>query len=149
MATEQALQEGIQASIRNIARFSSADVQINNDTFLDGPIANSPFVNILNADTFNIRMDTITPTGTYEFPVILYREWTDWQTTYDDFRADRQAIVDEFNTVGTARSCGGLDGVTINDIRSEGPITAVAYDETAPALPVYIMQSLIFSVELF
>lgn len=149
MTTEKQLQEGIQASIRNIARFSSADVQINNDTFLDLPIVNSPYINIINADNFTARLDTVTPTGTYEIAVILYREWTNWEDAYNNFRDDRQAIIDEFSAEGTARSCGGLEGVTVSAISAEGPITAVSYDDSSPALPVYLMQSFIFSVELF
>jgi hypothetical protein len=149
MTTEAQLQAGIKASLQAITRFNVSSVTINSDVYLDGPIGRSPFFNILIADNFTIRQDTMTPTGTYQIPVIMYREFVDWEPTQNEFQADRQAIIDEFNEVGTARSCGGLDGVTINAIRTEGPVTGVAYDETSPALPVYLMQSLIFEVELF
>jgi len=149
VTSEAQLQAGIKATLQGITRFNSSSVTINNDVYLDGPIANSPFFNILIADSFTSRQDTMTPTGTYQIPVIMYREFADWEETQNQFQADRQAILDEFNEVGAARSCGGLEGVTVNVIRAEGPVTGVAYDETTPAMPVYLMQSLIFEVELF
>ena len=149
MTTEKAIQEGIQGVVRGISAFEVESVQINNDIFLDGPLTASPFINILDADNFSIRQDTVTPTGFYETPAIFYVEWTDWQTAQDGLRDHRQSIIDKFSEVGTARSAGGIDGVNIEEIRADGPVTAVTYSGEELALPVYLMQSLIFVVQIY
>lgn len=150
MATEKQIQEGIQDSIQAIARFDADSVQINKDIFLDGPLDLSPFFNIIPSDEFTIRQDTITETGRYDVTGILYVAWDDWETAQTNFRDARQDIIDKFGEVGTARSAGGIDGVNIVEIRSEGPITGVSYaDDPNQTFPVYLMQALVFVVEIY
>ena len=149
MATEKAIQEGIQTVIRGIAAFDDESVQINRDVFLDGSLDYSPFFNIITADEFGIRQDTVTETGFYEVGAILYVEWEDWETSYNDMRDRRQDIIDTFGAVGTARSAGGIDGVDIPEIRSGGPIVPVTYDDDPDAFPVLLMQLLIFRVDIY
>ena len=149
MTTEKAVQEGIQTVVAALSEFLSGDVTINDDAYLDSPLVASPFLNILNADSFTSRNDTQTATGVYDIPVILYQDFVDWKTSLNAFRDTRQAIITTFTAVGTARSAGGLDGVDINEIRGDGPITGVSYDDEGRTLPVYLMQSIIFHVELY
>ena len=68
------------------------------------------------------------------------------------FRDTRQAILDKFNESGTARSCGGLEGTTVNEIRSETPITYMYSPGVDPefepdALPIFAAQAMVFEVE--
>jgi len=150
MATELQIQNGMKASILGITKyFDAGTAVINEDTFLDESIYRMPAVNILNSDEFISRQDTTTATGSYSTIVLLYIEFTDWKTSQNQFRDVRQAIIDEFNTVGTARSAGGLDGVTINQISSGGPIIGISWNDNDQTLPVYLMQPLVFEVELF
>ena len=116
--SETAIQSGLQTAFRAMARFSSADVVINDWRILDGNIAGSPYILIENADTMNSRQDAPTPVTTWDIPVTIYRQFADWNTTMGSLRDDRQAVVDNINS-SDVRSAGGLQ-VSINAVRSEG-----------------------------
>jgi len=149
MATEKQLQQGIRNTVRGISGFEDSSVQINRDVFLDWSTDYSPFFNILDADTFNYQQGATAVYGSIEIPAILYVVWENWEDAQNDFRDRRQDIVDAHNATGTARSAGGLDGVNITEIRSDGPMIPVTYDDDPDAFPIFLMQALVFHVELF
>ena len=150
--SEQAVHEGIQAVIRQIAAFAAADVVINDWSVLDQSSQAAPYVIISNADDFRSRQDATSPQTTWQVPVAIYERWTDWPTTLANLRARRQAIIDEFNVVSDNRAANGLPAVTIDEIRNDGPITPyygpyIRAEEVPDALPQFLMQTLILSVE--
>ena len=116
--SETAIQSGLQAAFQAMARFSSADVVVNDWRILDGDITASPYLLIENADTMTSQQDTKTPVTIWDIPVTIYRQFADWKATMGDLRDDRQAVVDEINS-SNVRSAGGLQ-VSINAVRSEG-----------------------------
>lgn len=150
--SEVLIQQGIQTQIRAMAEFADADVVINNWGILDQSVENAPYVIISNSDTFRSKQDVKTAETTWEIPVTLFEAFTDWETTENNFRTRRQAIIENFNAVGDARSADGLDAVTVDEIRSEGPITPyygvyLTDEQMAEATPQFLYQTLIFSTE--
>lgn len=153
-AGEAAIQTGIQAQIQALVEFADADVVINDWGVLDGSTENAPYVIISNADTFNSKQDTTSAETSWEIPVSLFEKFDSWPLTENALRDRRQALIDKFNAIGNARSAGGLMSVSINGIRNEGPITPyygiyLTDAQMAETLPVFLFQTLIFSVEEF
>lgn len=150
MATEKQLQEGIQDSVQAIATFANSNVTINEWDLLDQPIANAPYFIIGNADEWLSEQDTVTVAGGWEIPATLVVAFDDWKESLDAFRDARQAIIDKFGEVGTARSAGGYEGVNIRRLRPAGPISYITADpDDNTALPVFITQIFVFEIELF
>ncbi len=152
--SELAVQQGLQTIIRNLAEFADTDVVINDWTILDGGVAGAPYIIIFTADTFRARQDTETRQTWWNVPVRMVEAFTDWTTTLNNFRARRQAILDAMNATGTARAAGQSTAVTIDEIRSEGPITPyydpyLAAEQLPEATPIYLYQDLIFVTEEF
>ena len=148
---EKLLQEGIQTTVRAItSTFGYDQVTINDLAMLDEPILNAPYFIILNGDDFLGLQDTITVNGTLNIPAMIVVAFDDWETSLNAFRDARQAVINKFNEVGTARSAGGYEGVDIRRIRPGGPVDYITAEQDNPqALPVFITQQLIFEVELF
>lgn len=152
--SELAIQEGIQDILQAMSEFADADVVINDWGLLDQSNSNAPYVIISNADDFVSRQDVKTPETTWQIPVTLCEAFSDWPTTLNNLRARRQAIIDEFNTVGDNRSANGLAAVTIDEIRNDGPIQPyygpyVPAEAQAEVLPQFLNQTLILTVQEF
>lgn len=152
--SEQAIQEGIQAVLQAMTEFADADVVINEWGVLDQPNSNAPYVIISNADDFVSRQDTTEAETTWQEVVALYERFTDWPTTLGNLRTRRQAIIDKFNEVSSNRAAGQAAGVTMDEIRNDGPIEPfygpyIAAEAIAEALPQFLMQTLIMTVTEF
>jgi len=151
--SEATIQSGLQTIIQGMAAFANADVVVNDWGILDGAVSAAPFVIISNADNFVGRRDTTTPNTVWEVAVTLYEAFTEWATTLDNFRTRRQAIIDELDS-GDNRSANGLEGVTIDEIRNEGPIEPyygpyITADEIPEAIPQFLTQTWILTCEEF
>lgn len=156
MATEKQLQEGIQAVIQALDIFDDRDVTVNDWDVLDRPGVEAPYVVIINLDEFESRMDSTDTQDnqTIKAWLLVWMGGRSWKETYDELRDTRQAILDGFNTVGTARSAGGLEGVNVRRIRSLSEIgfiynQGVDPEEQPDAIPEYIAQMIGFDVEQF
>lgn len=151
-ATEKQIQEAIQTILLTITgTFSAGDVVINDPRVLDGETANAPYAIIQNSSTFPSMQQTVTPTGIYNIPVTLAVRFDDWATGANAFRDARQAIFDKFNEVDSAnRMLGGAIGsLTLNTIRPDGEIGKITADNTIGGLPIFLVQDLIFEVEIW
>jgi len=155
VTTELQLQTGIRTTLLSIPEyFDAKTVTINSSVYLDGSISNMPGVNLITADEFTSRQDTMTATGTWQIIGLLFIGFEDWEESYNLFRDVRQAIIDKFNEVGVARSPADVDanrpGVTLDEIRSGSPIEPILYDPNdAQGVPIYLTQVILFDVELF
>ena len=152
--SELILQQAIQAKIQAMSEFADADVRINDWSALGESNENAPYVIIETADSFSSRQDSLTPNNKWDEKVTLVEKFVDWPTTLNNLQTRRQALIDQFNTVGSARSANGQPGVTADEIRSDGPITPVypAYltdEQIAEALPIFLEQRMIFAFEEF
>ena len=151
MTTELDLQLKIQGVIQGLSIFADADIVINDWTIFDRPNIEAPYVLITTSDDFESKQDTMTPQTRWAIPIVLVERFEDWKTTYDNFQARRQAIIDVFNGVGDERSGSG---VNIGVVLADAPITDF-YDKAidpqlfAEALPAFIMQRLILETNLF
>jgi hypothetical protein len=154
--TEAQIQAAVQATIQGISAYTTADVRINDWSFLDGPKLFAPYVIIVPADNFRATQDTVSPNTTREVPLWLIESFTDWKESYDNFVIRRQALIDEFNEVGTNRSpaAGGNVLVSADAIRNDGPVVEW-YDKLIPpelqaeAMPDYVVQRIIMEVRVF
>jgi hypothetical protein len=155
-ATELQLQQGLQAVVQGLDEFDDRDVVINDWAVLDRPVSEAPFLVFINADEFDSRQVTMTATTGYTVKawLIVYLGGREWEDAYNEFRDVRQAIIDKFNAVGTARTAGGIDGVNvprIYNLSEIGFIYAQGQDPelTPDALPEYLAQMIAFEVEQF
>ncbi len=150
MTTELQLQTGIRETLLEIDEyFDKETVRINDSTYLDQSIHNMPGFEIITADDFTSRQDAPTATGQWLIIGMLYIGFKNWDSSYNEFRDVRQAIIDKFNEVGTSRSAA-LNGTTINEIRNGSPIEPLVYDpQDTQGTPVYLRQVILFDVELF
>jgi hypothetical protein len=149
--SEADIQAGIQTGIQTLAAFQSASVVINDWRVLDGPNSLAPFVIITTSDNFSSRQDVKSPVNKWDIPATLIERFSDWPTTLGNLQTRRQAIIDQLNTANW-RSAGGLEAVTIDEIRSGGPVLPyydkyLSAEERANALPQYLMQELILATE--
>lgn len=151
---ETTVQANIQIIIQGMSEFDDADVTINDWSLLDQSNSRAPYVIITNASNIDSRQDTSDEQVTYGLPLFLIERFVDWETSLNNFRARRQALFNKFTAAGTARSAGGLEGFTINRVRTEGPITEY-YDRNIPAeliatsLPAFLMQEIVLECEEF
>lgn len=153
MSTEQLIQEGIQDLIQAMAVFANADVVINEWGILDQSTASAPYVIIGNSHDFSSRRDITTANTKWQIQLMLVEAFSDWPETYNNFRNRRQALIDEFNTTDN-RSANGIESVTIDEIRPDGPIEGwfppyLSTEELAQAVPTYIFQRMIVDTEDF
>jgi hypothetical protein len=153
--SELGVAEGIQAVVRDITdHFLAESVVINDWSVSDREVGQGPFLNIMTANDFRNRQDTVSEQAFWTIPAALVVPFVDWNTTMSDFRTYRQAILDKFNEVGTARSADGLTATTIDEIRSGGPIEAIFANYNDPAnradeTPQSLAQFILFSCEEF
>ena len=153
--SELGVAEGIQSVVQDVSDYFIADsVVINDWSILDREVSQGPFLNIITADDFRNRQPTVTPIANWTIPALLVVPFVDWNESMNNFRTYRQAILDKFNEVGTARSADGLTATTIDEIRNGGPVTPVTLAYTDPAnradeTPQYLSQLILFSCEEF
>ena len=148
--SELTIRRGIAATLRAMTQFRDQDVTLNDWSVLDGSRDNAPYAIMGISDTIIARQDTKSGVTNYEIPVFLYDKWLDWELSMEAFSVVRQAIIDKFNAVGTARSAGGIEAVSVDVIRTAAPVgfdygryVEVNNDES---LPQFIVQELIFEV---
>lgn len=157
MSTQKQLQEGMQTFIRTITpAFASADVVINDWDLLDGPVAGAPYVIISNADEWAARKQTAAAQREWQIVATLYEEFKTgekaWKTTMDNLRDRIEAILDKVDE-GAYRTAG-LAGTNISAVRSGGPVEAryqpyLTPEQLSGAMPIFVYQRMIFSVETF
>lgn len=151
--SEYTIQQGIQTAIQAMTEFADTDVFINNWDWLDQSSANAPYVNIENSDDFTSDQVTQSANTVWNIPVNLIEAFSDWDTTLNNFRTRRQAIIDKINS-GTVRTAGGLAATNVRRVRNDGSIYYI-YDKNIPddqlrdALPSFIGQRLILETEEF
>lgn len=152
--SELSIQTAAQTTIRSMDAFADADVTINDWRVLDGSVANAPYVIIESADEFTSDQTVMTPDTRWTMKVWLFERFTEWKTTLDNFTTRRQAIIDEFNEVGSNRAAGGAAATDANPIRSGSAILPY-YDPQTPANlipesdPIYLYQLLLLDVREF
>ena len=152
--SEFTLQQSLQSTIQGINGIDNSMIVINDWAVLDESAGLGFRVIIENMDTIVSRREVTTPGERYDVPATIYQPFgSNWKATLDDFRDNRQLIIDEFNAVGTARSAG-TTGTNIETIRNDGPIGYVLETYTEPefepeALPIFVQQRFIFEVMLF
>jgi hypothetical protein len=153
--SELTVAEGIQAVVQDITDYFIPSSVVDNEwSILDREVSEGPFLNIMVANDFRNRQDTVTPQAFWTIPAVLVVPFVDWNTSMTNFRTYRQAILDKFNEVGTARSADGLTATTIDEIRSGGPIEAIFANYNDPAnradeTPQSLAQFILFSCEEF
>mgnify|MGYP003402230326 FL=1 len=143
---------GIKTVIHSVTGFVSTSVTVEDWSVLDGPFANSPFFVLEMSDEFVSRQGTREDVTTWNIKGTLYVAFENWAISRSTLRSYRQAIIDKFNEVGTARSAGGLEATDINEIRSGGAVTEIyqAYNVqelTPESLPMCIAQEFVFVCE--
>lgn len=149
MATEKAMQEGVQTALLEITDyFGVGDVTINDMSFLDSPSFNNNYVAILNSDDVAAEQGNISQRGSFRMPLYLACPYDREKESENNFRDVRQAIVDKFNEVGTAVTAGGLEGVRVDRIETD-PRAYITADDDPEAVSVMIVQNLYLVFELF
>lgn len=157
MHLEADLMSGLQGVLQGMAEFSAPDVVVNNWTVLDqaGAAADAPFAILMTADSFESRMDTAVSQDTWQLPVRFYVAFDDWASALTAYRNLRDAVLATFNDPATnARSLGGIEGVSVNVIRADGPVTPyyLVYtpsDQVPEATPSWLYQDVVFELETF
>lgn len=154
MTTELSIVNGLIAEIQSLSAFANADVVDNDWTLLDQASENAPYVIFEIADDFDAPLVSTASKATWSIPFTLIEVFTDWQTTSQNLRTRRQAIVDHFNSANDGATGGGLDGVMVDRIRSTSPVTPIYEqylrdDEIPDALPIFLSQRMVFEVEEF
>jgi len=150
--TEKTIQEGLQDIFQGMDEFGNADVVINDWSVLDGSMSAAPYILISNSDDPNFGQPTVKADTTWNIRIVLFQRFVNWKVTYDGFRDNRQAMINKMNTVGTARSAGGLSGVDIKSIRTATPIIPwfdpmIAPADVIMADPTFIYQEFIFETK--
>lgn len=150
--SEATIQSGIQTTLQAMSEFADADIVINEWGILDQAVTGAPYVIITNSDSVDSRQDTRTANTKWSIPITLYEAFTDWATSFNNFRTRRQAIIDAYNGTSTARSAGITSGVTIDRIRNDGDIgfyfdKTLSDEELRVAMPIFLYQTLILEAE--
>lgn len=151
--SEATIQSGLQTAIQAMSEFASADVVINDWGILDQSTGNAPYVLIENSDDFSSEQDTQEPVTVWSIPITLIEAFTDWETSLNNLRTRRQAIIDKINS-SDIRTAGGLEATNIRRIYNDGPITPVEERgmsdiEREYAVPVFLTQRIILEAEEF
>lgn len=147
--SEQTVQEGIRDTLISMDEFNSNAAVIEDWSVLDGPISNAPYGIIEVSDELTARQDASSEETIWSIPLTLLVEFDGMESSRLALRDLRQAVIDKFNTVGTARSAGGLAATDIREIRTAGPIgyRYLTYNEYQnDELPTYTQQQLILEV---
>lgn len=149
--SEATIQTGVQTILQGVTGFASASIVINDWSILDKSNSGSPYVLIETADNFVSRRDTMTNNNRWDIPLFLIERFIGWEDTLNNLATHRQAIIDEFNEVGSNRSPGG-GAITADVIRNEGRIVPL-YDAYAvnknEAIPIFLAQRIILEIEEF
>ncbi len=153
--SEAAIAAGIKTTLQAMAEFANADIVDNDYGVMDGDMSQAPYVIIGTSDDFISEQDTQDHLTIWDINITLIEAFDTWETTLGTIRTNRQAILDIYNsTTSNARSAGGLEGVSINEIRADGPLVPVYPNWLDPDLeadsdPIYIMAPMIFVCEEF
>jgi len=149
---ETQVQSEVQAIFQAMDEFDDADVVISDWSILDRESVGAPYLNIENAVNIDSREDTAAEQCTYDLPVTVFERFTTWTETHNRLRITREAVINEMT--GVRRSANGLEGFTINRIRTDGPILEVmdkglSREEAAVADPAFLAQRLLLACEEF
>jgi len=149
--SEQTIQEGIQDIIQGMSEFDDDEVLINDFSMFDESVSGGRRVVIETSDDFVARRDTRDPVTKWQIKVWLVEVFDGWDTTLINFRNGRQAIIDTMDTDDN-RSADGLEGITIDEIRSQTPVLPwfdpyLTPDELVEAEPIYLYQIMIMDAE--
>ena len=154
--SEKGIQEGIQTVIQGMDEFAYSDVTINDWTVLDESGSKAPYIIIHESGQFISRQGAKSANTEWDISAWLYYYLADksWKDAMNGFRDTRQAILDEFNAVGTARSAGGLEGTSVDEIRAGTEIEFEFHRDVDPAIdtnaqPIFAIQEIVFSVREF
>ena len=150
--SEEAIQIGVQTILVSMNEFSRADVVINDYAVFDVSNLNAPYVIIENSDEMESTQDGRVANTTWNIQLILIERFIDWETTQNNFRNRRQAILDKFNESGSARSGAGQPATNIKTIRTGTPVLewydpTLTENQRSSALPVFLFQRLILVTE--
>ena len=150
--SEKTIQEGLQVIFRSMTQFADADVVINDWSILDASMEAAPYILISNSDDPTFDRPTVKADTTWNIRILLFQRFLDWETTYNGFRDNRQAMIDKMNEVGTTRSAGGISGVDIRSVRTATPIIPwfdpmIAPENVIMADPTFIFQEFIFETK--
>lgn len=152
---EKTAQEFLQSWFQDMGDFEWDSVVINDYSIFDSSKANGAFLIIENSDTFISRQETASAQTQWDIPVIIVQPYSfsenSDQSTFDDFRDARQAIINKANDRTGNRTVG--DGAHIVDIRSGTPVInwyAAGSDPGTPGtFPIYLIQQIIMALETF
>jgi len=149
--SELSIQNAIKTMLQGMSEFADGDVVINDWSILDDPNANAPYALIETADDFVSNQNSFTPETTWHIRLTLVERFEDWETTYNNLRTRRQAVIDEFNEVGGNRSPGG-GAVVCTSIRNGSAILPlfnpnIPQPQRANSDPIFISQLILLEVE--
>jgi hypothetical protein len=119
--TELQVQQGLQTLIRELGAYASADVVINDWSIFDQWVGQAPYVIIQNAHDVNYQKRSSAEQRRYTTLITLVEQFEDWETTYNAFRASREALINQIDSDNN-RTANGLDGMDIVEIRNTTPI---------------------------
>lgn len=158
--TEKTVQEGVQTFLQSIAAFAGAHTVINDFAWQDKSLTGLPMAVIITADNFRYTKPTATRNDFLEVPVALYEAFVvgsgaaglGWKKTQDNFRDNRQKIVDQAFT--GPNSTVSIAGLRIVQIRNEGPVDSLfnpklSEAQLKDAMPIMMFQTIILSLESF
>jgi len=145
--SEATIKTGLATAIRAMSEFATADVVLDDWSVLDLPSSNAPYAIIETSDDFVSRQDTMEPVTRWEIPITLIVEFVDWSSSMVELGTLRQALIDKINT-DDIRSAGGLEGVTIDELRSSSPVTPMydqylSQEEASDSEPTYLGQRIV------
>lgn len=151
--SEATIAAGIKAALQAMSEFDDVDVVEMEYGILDQTTLAAPYVIIGASDDFLSAQDAPSAETTWDLPVTLVEAFSDWETTLGNIRTRRQALIDKINS-GDVRSAGGLEAVSIDEVRSGGPLQPVYGNWIDPELepetdPIYIMAPMILVCEEF
>lgn len=153
--SEATIQSAIQDALQALAEFNDDDVFIDDWGRLDGPTVNAPYVQILTADDFDQRQDSMDGVKvTWLVRLVLYVRWQDWEDAYPELRDVRQAVIAAFRGDGGALDIANSD-LVVTRVRNDGPVSPYFPPYGAPnpdiplnqQLPTFLTQGLLVTVE--
>jgi hypothetical protein len=139
--SEAVLQADLQRELLRLTTlFSTGDVVINDATVLDGGNDKAPYVNIENAETFNIGGIETQWNSSWSIPFSLIEKFTDWDATRNLLATHRATILNALVDTAKYLDASGYLSVMLQQIRGVGE--EWYYDhylaEGEEALPVFI-----------
>jgi hypothetical protein len=140
--SETTVQAALQTALQGMSEFDNADVTVNDWGILDGPVSNAPYAIIESSDTFNVQWSmSAVMESSWQIPFTLIVAFTDWDTSLNNFRVIRQAVIDMLDG-STDTTLGGA----VRRVRSDGPIGqiySVEVVDPAYATPAFLSQRII------